>query len=165
MPELPEYELLISPLTKKHLAEVKSVSNLCFQTVYQEEKFVYESIVEVFPDGAYGAFCDGKLVGYIFFHPYRHSEAKPLNSMLTLNGDENCMYLHEIAVLPEYRSYHIPTRLLSVFDNVSQTHNLTNQSLVSVQNSVGFWEKKGFSVVSEICEGGYKDSYYMEKQL
>jgi ribosomal protein S18 acetylase RimI-like enzyme len=160
-----EYNIIISPLTKKHLSDVKNVNNICFQDAYQEDISVYNAIIEVFPEGAYGAFCDNELVGYIFFHPYKYPAVKPLNSLLALSGDENCMYLHEIAVLPEYRAQHIPTRLLSAFDHVSQSHNLTLQSLVSVQNSIGFWEKKGFAVVREVNEGGYKDSYLMDKQL
>ena len=85
--------------------------------------------------------------------------------MLTLNGSENCMYVHEIAVLPEYRTHRITMHLLCAFDKASRLHNLTTQSLVSVQNSIGFWEKNGFAVVREIDEGGYIDSFLMEKQL
>jgi len=156
---------MTTQLTKKHLTEVKKVSDLCFQEAYQEDISVYQKIMEVFPDGAWGAFCDDKLAGYIFFHPYKYSEIKPFNSMLSLNGDENCMYLHEIAVLPEYRAHQLSIHLLSNFDQVSKLHNLTNQSLVSVQNSIGFWEKKGFSVLAKIEEGGYTNSYLMSKQL
>ena len=158
-----ENEILINQLTKEHLTDVKYVSDKCFKSVYQEDISVYRAIIEVFPDGAWGAFCDNKLAGYIFFHPYKYSEIKPLNSMLKLNGDENCMYLHEIAVLSEYRAYKISTRLLSTFDKVSNLYNYTTQSLVSVQNSIGFWEKQGFSFVREVKEGGYKDSYLMCK--
>jgi GNAT superfamily N-acetyltransferase len=160
-----ENKIQIRPLSKEYLTDVKNISNVCFQDAYREEISVYESIVEVFPDGVWGAFYDNQLVGYIFFHPYKYPATKPLNSMLVLNGNENCMYLHEIAVLPEYRAHRIPTQLLHNFDKATQTHNIANQSLVSVQNSIGFWEKKGFSVVRKIIKGGYKDSYLMMKQV
>ena len=157
--------MLTNLLSEKHLIDAKNVSNICFLKAYQEDISVYQTIMEVFPDGGWGAFCDNQLVGYIFFHPYKYPAIKPLNSTLELNGNENCMYLHEIAVLPEYRAHNISACLLNIYDKASQLHKLTLQSLVSVQNSIGFWEKKGFSVVIEINEGGYSNSYLMSKDL
>jgi GNAT superfamily N-acetyltransferase len=122
-------------------------------------------LIKVFPQGAWGAFGGEKLIGYIYFHPYFHQTAKPLNSALNLTGGEDCMYLHEIAVLPEYRLHDIPSRLMKELDEVSALYKMKYQSLVSVQNSVGFWEKKGFSTIREIDECGYVNSFLMSKHL
>ena len=156
-------QIYISELSKTHLPEMMIIQHTCFEEIYREEEFVYETLIDVFPQGALGAFCDDKLIGYIFFHPYYYQTAKPLNSALKLTGDEDCMYLHEITVLPQYRSHGIPSRLIKEFYKVSEQYQMKYQSLVSVQNSIGFWEKKGFSVIREIEEGGYVDSFIMSK--
>jgi len=141
------------------------IQKICFDEVHQENLFVYETLIKVFPNGAWGAFYDDRLIGYIFFHPYKNQTHKPLNSKLVLKGDEDCMYLHEIAILPQYRSQHIPSYFIKEFDYISKQHQMSHQSLVSVQNSRNFWEKKGFSVIKYINEDGYSGGVLMVKSM
>jgi hypothetical protein len=42
---------------------------------------------------------------------------------------------------------------------------MVNQSLVSVENSLGFWQKKGFSIICKANENNYFDGFLMSKQL
>ena len=158
-------QIHICQLSKIHLPEMMNVHKSCFQDIYQENEFVYDNLITVFPEGSLGAFCDGKLIGYVYFHPYYNHTAKPLNSALSLKGDEDCMYLHEIAVLPAYRALRIPNSLMEEFDKVSVKYQMKYQSLVSVQNSVGFWEKHGFTVVGQTDECEYSDGFLMSKLL
>jgi GNAT superfamily N-acetyltransferase len=157
-------EIKHQPLTEIHLSEMMAIQQICFQETYCESLFVYATLLNVFPDGAWGAFHRDRLIGYIFFHPYKTQTVKPLDSGLLLTGEEDCMYLHEIALLPDYRSQGIPRLLLNVFDDHSARYRMDRQSLVSVQNSRPFWEKKGFSIVRKINEGGYIDGVLMEKR-
>jgi len=154
----------IYQLSEEHLFEMMEIHKNCFQEVHQENLFVYDTLIKVFPNGAWGAFYNNKLIGYIFFHPYKNQTVKPLNSKLTLKGDEDCMYIHEIAILPQYRSLYIPSQLMKEFDNISKLHHVKYQSLVSVQSSMEFWRKQGFSVIKEV-EESYVDGVLMSKNF
>ncbi|MDR1089495.1 MAG: GNAT family N-acetyltransferase [Prevotella sp.] len=157
--------LEINPLLEAHIPEMMDIQKICFQEAYCESVFVYDTLVKVFPDGAWGAFYRDRMIGYIFFHPYKNQMVKPLDSGLVLTGDEDCMYLHEIAILPQYRAQGITGRLIDVFDKVSGQYRLNDQSLVSVQGSMEFWKKKGFELVRRISEGGYEEGILMSKEI
>ena len=160
-----ENQLHIRQLSETNLPEMMEIQKDCFLEIYREDVFVYDNLLTVFPDGAWGAFLDDKLVSYIFFHPYKTQTPKPLNSELVLTGNEDCMYLHEIAVLPQYRLYGITNWLMSEFDDISKLCQMKYQSLVSVQNSMEFWKKKGFSVIGKVDEGGYDGGFLMSKDV
>ncbi|MDR1182132.1 MAG: GNAT family N-acetyltransferase, partial [Bacteroidales bacterium] len=155
----------ICQLSEIHIPEMMDIQKICFQEIYRESVFVYDTLVKVFPDGAWGAFYNDKMIGYLFFHPYKNKTVKPLDSGLVLTGEENCMYLHEIAILPQYRARGVPGRLINEFDNVSARYRMNYQSLVSVQDSMGFWKKKGFEVIRKIDESGYVNGVLMSKHF
>jgi GNAT superfamily N-acetyltransferase len=157
--------LEINPLSEIHLPEMMNIQKICFQEAFRESIFVYDTLVKIFPDGARGAFYKDEMIGYIFFHPYKNHTVKPLDSGLVLTGAEDCMYLHEIAILPQYQAQGIPGRLIDAFDEVSVQYRMNEQSLVSVQGSMGFWTKKGFEVIREINEGGYVEGVLMSKKI
>jgi GNAT superfamily N-acetyltransferase len=158
-------KIFICRLSEIHIQEMMDIQKICFREAYCENVFVYDALVKVFPDGAWGAFYNDRMIGYIFFHPYKDKTAKPLNSELLLTGKENCMYLHEIAILPQYRAQGIPSRLIYEFDKVSGQYRMNCQSLVSVQNSMEFWKKKGFVFIREINESGYVDGILMMRNI
>jgi len=158
-----ETNITYNQISKIHLKQVIEIQNKCFQKFHEEKISVYNTFINVFPEGAWGAFDKDILVGQIFFHPYKNQTEKPLNTELILTGGEDCMYLHEIAVLPEYRSHGISNFLLNKFNEVSIKYQMTNQSLVSVENSVKFWEKKDFTITKKADEHNYSDGFLMSK--
>jgi len=160
-----ESKITYKQLCKIHLKQVIEIQNKCFQKFHEENINVYDTFINVFPDGAWGAFYEDKLVGQIFFHPYKNQTEKPLNTELTITGEEDCMYLHEIAVLPQYRSHGISNFLLDKFNEVSRKYQIMNQSLVSVENSVEFWKKKGFKIIKKADANNYLDGFLMSKNI
>jgi GNAT superfamily N-acetyltransferase len=158
-------KILICHLSEIHIQEMMDIQKICFREVYRENVFVYDTLIKVFPDGAWGAFYNESLIGYIFFHPYKDQTVKPLDSGLLITGKENCMYLHEIAILPQYRAQDISSRLTDEFDKVSRQYRMRYQSLVSVQNSMEFWKKKGFEFIRKVNESGYVDGILMSKHF
>ena len=162
---MPNDNIIICQFSKIHVEQIMELQKSCFQSIHEENIFVYDNFIKVFPDGAWGVFIEDKLVGHIFFHPYKNKTEKPLNSELKLTGAEDCMYLHEIAVLKEFRSQGISSILLNKYDEVTKQFNMVNQSLVSVENSFEFWQKKGFSIICKANENNYLDGFLMSKQL
>jgi len=160
-----ENKIILKKLDKKHLKQIIEIQQKCFHEFHEESINVYNNFISVFPDGAWGAFYDDKMVGQILFHPYKSQTEKPLNTKLVITGEEDCMYLHEIAILPEYRSYGISTSLLRIFNEISKKYSKLNQSLVSVENSLEFWKKKGFTIIKKADENNYFDGYLMVRNV
>jgi len=159
-----ESKILVKQLSKIHLNQIIEIQKKCFQTFHEEDISVYETFISVFPEGVWGAFFEDKLVGHIFFHPYKKETEKPLHSKLILTGKEDSMYLHEIAILQQYRSYGISNLLFKKYDEITEQYKMTNQSLVSVENSVEFWKKKRFTIIKKADENNYLDGYLMSKK-
>ena len=159
-----EIEIMLKQLSKIHLKQIIEIQNKCFQKFHEENINVYDTFISIFSDGAWGAFCENELVGQIFFHPYKNRIEKPLNTELVITGKEECMYLHEIAILPQYRSHGISNSLLNKFNEISKKYKIMNQSLVSVENSLEFWKKKGFSIVKKADANNYLDGHLMSKK-
>jgi ribosomal protein S18 acetylase RimI-like enzyme len=117
----------------------------------------------VYPQGCWGIKNEGVLEGYIFFHPYYEGMIKPLDHILILNGSENCMYLHDIAIKPLYRGLQHSKKLLEKFNMETTRQGFTIQCLVAVQNSHDFWMKYGFNTVREIENYGEGPAFFMKK--
>lgn len=143
--------------------KIVNIQYSCYSLDYHEPKEVFLEIMKAFPEGATGAFINGDLAGYIFFHPFSKNKVKPLHFLLSLSGYEDCMYLHDIAILHNYRSLGISEMLLAKFNAETEKHNMDTQTLVGVQNSMNFWMKKGFVVVRPVNDSGYTDAYFMMK--
>jgi len=161
---MPKNNVLIKQLSKIDLSQVIEIQKICFHEFHEEDINIYDNFITVFPDGAWGAFHEDRLVGHIFFHPYKNQKEKPLNSKLVLTGEEDSMYLHEIAILQQYRSHGISKLLLDKFNEISEKYKMMSQTLVSVENSAEFWKKKGFSIIKKADENNYLNGYLMSKQ-
>ena len=158
-----ESKIIIKQLSKTHLEQIIEIQKKCFQEFHEEDMNVYDTFISVFPDGAWGAFYEDKLAGHIFFHPYKNQTEKPLNAKLVLTGEEDSMYLHEIAVLQQYRSLGVSSLLLNKFNEISGQYKMKSQTLVSVENSAEFWKKKGFTIIKKADANIYLDGYLMSK--
>jgi GNAT superfamily N-acetyltransferase len=122
-------------------------------------------MLKAFPAGANFLVVGKKIVGYLFFHPWFSGRAKELNNKsFSLTGKEDCLYLHDLAVLPEARGKGITKTALDYFDSVAKQLGFSQQFLVAVQGSKEFWESNGFSTIKEISYGN-QTAYFMKKEI
>ncbi|MBZ1524073.1 GNAT family N-acetyltransferase, partial [Leuconostoc mesenteroides] len=63
-----------------------------------------------------------------------------------LPDDTNTYYIHDIALLPEARSAGAATRVVEMMGLQAERDGFVTMSLVAVNGSQSFWEKKGFVV-------------------
>lgn len=157
-------DISVLPLRTRDIDDVIKLQHQNYISGYQESREVFMNILEVYPTGGFGAYFGVEFVGYIFFHPYYCDQIKSLNNQsFTLNGDENCMYLHDICVSRSYQKSGIAIKLIDMFEIMSQANNLRYLALISVQGSLNFWTKLGFQSICEVNHAGYKDAVYMKK--
>lgn len=134
-----------------------------FNSNYMERQEVFQNIMDSYPDGAWGIFCGKELIGYIFFHPYYENVIKPLNSCVKLDGNEDCMYLHEMNISPKHRRMGFPKILFKKFDELTKASNYNIQCLVAVQDSAEYWRKFGFKRIRGFNDSGYTNGVYMQR--
>jgi ribosomal protein S18 acetylase RimI-like enzyme len=125
-------------------------------TIHTESRIIYENKFFSFPEGCY-VYDDNGIKGYIITHPYNISSPPKINTLLT-NVEINCLFIHDIVIVTEYRGRGIGNEIINkILDN--------NQivSLVAFDDKAkDFWIGYGFEVVNTSdCDYGI----YMVKKI
>jgi GNAT superfamily N-acetyltransferase len=132
----------IRPLTEEDLPHVLVVQEDCYSRGLLESEETFACKLLLFPEGCLGAFEDGRLVAYVFSHPWSSGEFVPLHTSLdSLPETADCVYIHDLAVLPSWRRRGIADRLLSTLFDLAHTYRIERVALVAVNNSERYWEK------------------------
>jgi GNAT superfamily N-acetyltransferase len=132
----------IRPLTEEDLPHVLVVQEDCYARGLLEGEETFACKLLLFPEGCLGAFADGRLVAYVFSHPWSSGEFVPLHaSPGSLPETPDCVYIHDLAVLRSWRRRGIADRLLSTLFDLAQAYRIRRVALVAVNNSEGYWEK------------------------
>ena len=135
----------IKQLSTHQLDAVVGVQERCYTSDLLENRMCFFHKMEIFPNGCIGAFLDGELVGYAFFHPWISNRPVPLNDTTYLiPGNSNCMYIHDVAVLPDRRDQKCAAKLFQQVVETGQKLSLHNFALVAVQQSESYWKRWGF---------------------
>ena len=135
----------IHPITPEHIAEVLKVQHLCYKPELNETSPAFLKKQTLFPKGCLGAWEDGQLCGYVFSHPWRVGEIVPLHTdSYAIPTDADCLYIHDLAVDPNYRSKMIGQAILKSLFDIAAEDRWTIFALVAVQDSEPFWSRWGF---------------------
>lgn len=110
-----------------------------------ERPEVFRRKMDLFPDGAIGEFKDATLVGYVFFHPWKQGEIVSLDTEIARLPDQpDCIYIHDLSVVPECHGRGIAKALFSEVRRVAGSLGISRYTLVAVQDSEPFWARLGF---------------------
>jgi GNAT superfamily N-acetyltransferase len=108
-----------------------------------EEKF------RLFPQGCFGLHSEGGLIGYGVSHPWMLYSIPPLDRLLgALPAQADCLYIHDVAILPEFRGLRLADRLVEQLTSVAESEKLRAMALVSVYGADVFWSRFGFRQAS-----------------
>jgi GNAT superfamily N-acetyltransferase len=100
----------------------------------------------LFPAGALGFFDGGTLAGYAFSHPWATHFPAPINEIIEMPPFPDCLYVHDIAVAPEFRRRGVATALLEATISVAIKNGFLVLSGVAVNGSEDHWRRRGFVV-------------------
>jgi GNAT superfamily N-acetyltransferase len=102
----------------------------------------------LFPEGGRKLVVDGAFAGYGLAHPWRLNAAPKLNAFLEqLPAAPDCLYLHDVAVLPEGRGRNAAGAYVVYMEGLARALGLGHLALVSVYGTVPLWGKLGFKTV------------------
>jgi len=107
-------------------------------------------LMELFPDGAVGAFDAQGLCGYAFGVPVVSGMTLDLQVPLAeIPAAADVFYVHDVAVAARCRGRGIGSVLATRLLDVARRARFTRAELVSVQGSHPFWERFGFRTVRQ----------------
>lgn len=86
------------------------------------------------------------------------------DSSLSVSGEEDCYYLHDMCVHPAHQRRGITRLLFRKILQTAEEFGFDTLALVAVQKSRKFWEAKGFASRRKLLYGGLS-AHYMETPL
>jgi GNAT superfamily N-acetyltransferase len=115
---------------------------------YPEDPSVFAERVRLFAAGCF--LLSEPPTGYILSHPWRFGQPPALNSTLgRIPKDPDTYYIHDIALLPAAQGQGSAGLILEQLGGLARSLGLKTLSLVAVNNSAAFWEKRGFRTVGD----------------
>jgi GNAT superfamily N-acetyltransferase len=112
-----------------------------------ERPEVFAEKLRLFRPGCRVLFLSGEVVGYGMSHPWRLNSIPPLDTFLeTLPTDPDCIFIHDVVVLPRARGHSAAERFVEIVAAVARERGIPALALVSVYNTHPLWMKCGFEV-------------------
>jgi hypothetical protein len=114
-----------------------------------ERPEVFAEKVRLFPEGALVLPAGDKIVGYGITHPWKLCQIPPLDTFLEkLPGDADCLYVHDVVVLPEFRGKLAAGSYIETISRLAKAMHIRSLALVSVYDTDPLWGRFGFCVVT-----------------
>jgi GNAT superfamily N-acetyltransferase len=155
------------PMHAGDLPDVERISAIVHPR-YREREEVPAERLRLFPAGCLIATRDGATIGYAVAHPAITAHPPALDTLLgALPDDANCLYIHDLALLPEARGLRLGVAAIELLTDVARTHGLPRLALTAVNDSVEFWSRQGFSLagIAETLASYGDDAAYMTRTL
>ena len=114
-----------------------------------ERKEIFAEKLRLFPRGCFKLLFNGRMAGYAISHPWKLYSIPPLDEFLrALPETPDCMYLHDIAVLPAARGYNAAGLLLDEISDRARNMRISHLACVSVYGTDVLWARFGFRAVA-----------------
>ncbi|WP_247895692.1 GNAT family N-acetyltransferase [Azospirillum brasilense] len=117
---------------------------------YPEDRAVFAERLALYPEGCamaevHGAEAAGSCIGYVVTHPGRLGVPPPLDSPLgALPEAPDCLYLHDVALLPEARGLGLGVAALERMNALAARQGFRWLALTSTPGARAFWDAQGF---------------------
>lgn len=128
----------------EHLQAIRAIADVVHPTLKERPEVLAEKC-HLFPSGCFSLWFNDEVLGYAISHPWRLHDVPPLDAFLQgLPGDADCLYLHDIAILPGARGYGSTAALVKLLEKVAATLDLPFLALTSVYGTEAFWTRFKF---------------------
>ncbi|MFC3034039.1 GNAT family N-acetyltransferase [Pseudoalteromonas fenneropenaei] len=125
-----------------HAVEPESLSVLQAKWLMSPETcFVYRDV-------------SGEIGGYLLAHRW-HSETPPKLYQQLAAADGHILFLHDLAISQRLAGQGAGRAMVEHLLAVAKTHGYQQSLLVSVQDSVQFWQKFGYTETNQIASASY----------
>lgn len=122
--------------------------------------------LRLYPAGALGYFDEGRLLGYVFSHPWLDDEVAPLGVVEgELPNATSCYYLHDCAVLPDVRGLGYGRQLARAALHAGVLAGYRKFTLVAVGGTERYWGHLGFRRVRSVTYAPKVTGTFMRLEL
>ena len=143
----------IRPLTCQDLPEILAVQQACYRAELLEREATFRRKLEAFPAGCLGLEREGRLGGYLFCQPWVADRALPLDDSGEPPAEApDCLYLHDLAVLPAWRGRGVGRALLDAVLHAARMRGERWLRLSAQTHAAGFYACAGFVVDGPVYE-------------
>lgn len=137
------------PMTAADLPEVSRIAAVVHPD-YPESDAVFAERLALFPPGCRILAGEGACLGYAVLHPARLRQPPVLDTLLgALPADADCLYLHDVALLPEARGSGAGARIAEVADRIAADEGLRTLALTATPPARAYWLARGFTPVED----------------
>ncbi len=115
-----------------------------------ERQEVFLEKIRLYPEGCRKLVGAAVTVGYGISHPWLLNEIPPLDAFLGgLPTQPECIYIHDVAVLPEARGHGAAAHYVEYIKELATTRKIPALALVSVYGTDPLWSHFGFKVIHD----------------
>jgi ribosomal protein S18 acetylase RimI-like enzyme len=133
-----------------HAADLEAISAIAAQTHIDlpERPDVFAEKMRLYPQGCRVLAAGHEIAGYGIAHPWMRHQIPPLDSLLgQLPGMADCLYVHDVAVLPQYRG-DVARAYVATVEELARSSGIATLALVSVYGTRLMWHRLGFEPVT-----------------
>jgi len=119
--------------------------------VLEDEHVIRERLI-IAPETAWVIESENDVHAYLVGYPSTQGSLTALGDFFAPAREPDCLYLHDLAVASTAAGRGYAAALIHHAMTAASNKGLNAAALISVQNSVGFWQRHGFEVVSNLDE-------------
>ncbi|WP_298878156.1 GNAT family N-acetyltransferase [uncultured Bradyrhizobium sp.] len=135
---------------RAHASDLEAISAIAarIHPDLPESPSVLAEKMRLYPDGCRVLAAGNAIAGYGLAHPWMQQRIPPLDHFLDRLPDAaDCIYLHDVAVLPEARGG-VARSYVAEIERLARSSSLATLALVSVHGTRVLWERLGFQPVT-----------------
>jgi N-acetylglutamate synthase-like GNAT family acetyltransferase len=132
---------------------------------FHESSEAFLAKLRVFPSGCKMVDAAGENVAFLISHPWTYENPPKLNAeAFALPSRPDVFFVHSVTVMRAYQKCGIGSALAKAAIAIGQSYGFSHLTLISVQDSISFWQKVGFNQAESLppsirqALNGYGDS-------
>lgn len=136
---------ILRPLHASDLPAILAVQRLCYAPEMNEDGSTWHDRLATAADFAWVVEIDGQVSAYLATYPSCLGKVTPLGGEFVIAGAADCLYFHDLAVMPAAGGNGLGGRLVEHALQAARRHGLAHAALVCVQDAFAFWQRRGFN--------------------
>ncbi|MBC3862448.1 GNAT family N-acetyltransferase [Undibacterium jejuense] len=159
-------------MRESDLIAVHAVQALAYIPEMIESLHILKARLHASPETAWVAENKDGIGAYLVAYPSQRGKISALGSDFDLPSIPDALYVHDVAVAPRMAGQGVAVALVQRALSCAQSRDFQYVCLVSVQDSLSFWEKLGFAEDKDLSPEQssllltyFGPAYYCSKKL
>lgn len=139
----------VRPMGVADLSAVLEIQAVCYTQIVPESLESFVAKLMAAPASCFIATIEKRTVGYLVAVPSAFGHPPLLDqAYCRLPAEPDCLHLHDLAVTPAARATGAGRLLVDAFFAQLRESEFPRASLIAIQDSAPYWQRRGFQPVS-----------------